>query len=655
VSSAIAQALGVRESGGQPFLECLKGYLREKRILLLLDNFEHLLDAAALVAELLATTAELKVLVTSRERLHLRGEQEVEVPPLALPDTAHLPALNQLSQYAAIALFMARAQAVQPSFQVTSATAPAVAAICCQIDGLPLAIELAAARVRLFAPATLLARLNDRIHGTPLRLLVGGPRDMPERQRTLRSTIDWSYNLLAPEEQRLFARLGGFSGGWDLEAAAAVCDAAAAPEVLEGLEALVERSMVRMSDGPIGEPRFGMLETIREYALEHLEACGELAAVQDRHADYFLALAERAREAKHTARARFWLGQLTAEHNNLRAALANLDARGQPLKLARLCASMAWFWWYRGHYEEAQHWSARALAQHAQLSPALHALLRLECSWFPPRIEQRIAYLETSLALYRALGDQQGAAWALVGLSLMHHRNGDDEAARGPTEECLSLARALRDPALLAAALVEAGELALAECDQDRAQPLLEEALALYRDLGNEQNISGALFALADAAQQRGAYQSAEALYTESAALRRAMGDRRGAAAQIGNVGTMALRQGDVARATSLQCESLSIYREIGWEQGIGWALLLLAECANALDRHERVARLLGAEEQIRTAIGYQIWPASRVTYERMIAATRAVLGDDAFAAAWTAGRAMSREQTSAYALGQDV
>lgn len=609
--------------------------LRGKRLLLVLDNCEQIAGTAPLIADMLAACPGLTILATSRERLHLRAEQRYHVAPLELE--------------AAVELFAQRAAAIDADFAVSAANRPTIEAICQRLDRLPLALELCAAQIDLLGPAQILAHL----HARPLDLLVDGAHDLPPHHRTLRTAIQRSYALLTADERVLFRRLGVFVGGGDLEALTAVTwQAAPDPRtLLAPLHGLIGKSLVRAATAPTGARRFLMLETIRAYAQEHLHACGEQPAVRDRHSDYFLALAERARAAMYTVHANVWLEQLATEHDNLRATMATLDAHGQPRKLARLCASMAWFWWYRSHYAEAQQCSERALSQCAQLPPALHARLLLECAWFPPRIAQRIQYLETSLELYRALGDQHGTAWVLVRLSLMHHRNGDYAAARGPVALCMPLARALHDPALLAAALTQAGELAIADRNQDRAQPILKEALTRYRDLGSEQHISGVLFLLGQAAEQRGAYRHAETLFAESAALRRTMGDHRGAAAQLSNVGTMALRQGDVARAARLQCESLRIYGEIGWEQGIGWTLLLLAEIANARDRHARVARLLGAEEQIRTGIGYQIWPELHVMYARLIAATRAALGAAGFAGEWAVGRTLTMQQAVAFAL----
>lgn len=636
MASIIAAAVGGSEARVNPPHVRLIEVLRRKQMLLVLDNCEQIVGAALLIAEVVAECPRLSILATSRERLHLRAEQRYRIPPLELA--------------AAVELFAQRAAALDADFTATEANRPILEAICQRLDCLPLAVELCAAQIDLFAPAQILQQMRVG----SLDLLVDGAHDLPPQHRTLRNAIARSHELLAEHERVLFRRLGVFVGGWSLEAMDAVCacDPASDGQVLvETLHALIGKSLVRTETTPAGARRFLMLEAIREYALEQLRSCDELAVVQERHSNYFLALAERARTARDTATARLALEHLAVEHDNLRAVLVTLDICGCHLKLARLCAHMAWFWWYRGHYEEARRWSERTLVQHAHLSPALQAFLRLECSWFWPRIEQQIYELETSLALYRTLDDPYGTAWALVQMSIVYHRNGDYEAARGPAEEALLLAHALGNPALLAAALTEAGEAALAERNPARARPLLEEALTLYRGMGNEQHISGVLFLLGDVAEQRGEYRAAEALFAESAALRRTMGDQRGAAAQIGNVGRMALRQGGVARAARLQREALSIYWELGWEQGIGWTLVLLAENISALGHHERVARLLGAEEQIRGSIGYRIWPEACATYERLIAATRAELGEPAFATAWAQGRVLTLEQAVAEAF----
>jgi predicted ATPase/class 3 adenylate cyclase len=377
VAATIAQALGVREAGGRPILELLKSYLREKRTLLLLDNFEQIVDAAPLVSELLAFAPGLKVLVTSRTTLRLSGEHEYTVPPLGLPPTddgrrttgRQSPNLQTITQYEAVRLFIERAQAARADFAVTNDNAPAVAEICHRLEGLPLAIELAAARVKLFPPAALLARLANR-----LTFLTGGARDLPERQQTIRNTIDWSYQLLDDAEKTLFARLGVFVGGCTIEAAEAVCSAAGdlPIDVMEGIAALMDKSLLRQEEGVDDEPRFVMLETIREYALERLEQSGEAEAVRRRHTEYYLALAEAAEPWLYShAESPSWLDRLEEEYDNLRAALGWAIERREANLALRFGAALGWFWWLRDDYREGLSWLDAALAQSsADLTPA---------------------------------------------------------------------------------------------------------------------------------------------------------------------------------------------------------------------------------------------------------------------------------------------
>jgi predicted ATPase len=370
VASVIAQTLGARETGGRPLVELLNTYLREKHLLLLLDNFEQVLSAAPLVAGLLAAAPRLKVLVTSREVLHLRSEKEFPVPPLELPDPQHPKEIETLSQYAAVQLFIARALDVKPDFAVTNQNAPALAEVCARLDGLPLALELAAARIKLFSPEALLARLNSR-----LAVLTGGPRDLPERQQTLRNTIEWSYNLLDAGEQTLFRRLSIFVGGCTGDAVEAVCnpDGDLPLEVIDRLAALLDKSLLKQLEGSDGAPRFMMLETIREYALERLAASGETEVLRRRHAECFLALAETAEPQFHGSDQRLWLDRIEIEHDNLRAALAwSLEGqRATPqspddqLRSAlglRLAAALWQFWDRRGYAPEGRRWLERTLA-----------------------------------------------------------------------------------------------------------------------------------------------------------------------------------------------------------------------------------------------------------------------------------------------------
>jgi predicted ATPase/DNA-binding SARP family transcriptional activator len=428
VVPTIANALGVRESGDRPLLESLKDLLCAKQLLLVLDNFEHLLDAASQIAELAAAASRLKVLVTSRAVLRVRGEQEFPVPPLSLPDPERLPPLPALSKYAAVELFIQRAVGVKPDFRVTEENAAAVAELCCRLDGLPLAIELAAARMKLFSPEGLLGQLGNR-----LKLLTGGPRDLPARQQTLRDAIAWSYDLLVPEEQRLFRRLSVFVGGCTLKAVAAVHDPEGDPErdVLDRVASLVDQNLLRQEVGAEGQPRFMMLETIREFGRERLAESGEEDAVRQQHARFYLELAE----------ARPGWERLEAEHDNSRAALtSSLAEAGDPGMALRLAVELAPFWDHRGYWSEGRNWLKRALAVTPDEATLLRAkalcgagLFAVHCG----RPEEGRRFLEESVAANRALGDRPHLLGALGWLSNAHHDLGDLDAARACRNEGL--------------------------------------------------------------------------------------------------------------------------------------------------------------------------------------------------------------------------
>ena len=414
VVSTIAQTLGVKESGGRSIMQSLLDYLREKALLLALDNFEQVTDAAPQVAELLANSPRLKVLATSRIPLHLRGEHEFAVPPLALPNIGHLPALESLSQYAAVELFIERAQAVQAGFSVDNENAPAVAAICVRLDGLPLAIELAAARIKLLAPQAMLRRLED-----PLKFLTGGARDLSVRQQTLRGAIAWSYDLLDENEKRLFRRLAVFVGGFTLEAAAAVCETTGdlQLDVFEGIAALVDESLLRQESSPDGEPRFFMLETIREYALERLTESGE--ELQRQHAEFFLTFAEQAEIELHGFQQLKWLERLEVEHDNLRAALGWLAHNDEAQRGLRLAGALTDFWNTRGHRTEAERQFGVLFAlPGASRLTAARAKALSGAAWLSVYLDRRKAHSlwEESVQLWRELGDKRGLALATIHL-----------------------------------------------------------------------------------------------------------------------------------------------------------------------------------------------------------------------------------------------
>jgi predicted ATPase len=644
------------------------------------------IDAAPELAALLAAAPQLRVLATSREALRLQGEQLYSVPPLVVPADGGTDPLSA----PAAQLFIARARAARADFAVDTAVASAIAAICRRLDGLPLAIELAAARVRLLPPLAILERLSR-----PLDLLSSGARDLPRRQQTLRATIAWSYELLSGAEQALFSRLGVFVGGWELAAAEAVSGLGI--ETLDLLGGLIDKSLVRQAAGVSPEPRYTMLETIREYAVERLEECGEAQTACERHAAYFLTLAEAAEAEQHGPHCDEWYARLETDHDNLRAALGWWVRCGNYKQLARAGCMLWEFWRSRGHWSEGREWLDQALREGALFLadiPSLKARTLLAAGALAgaqSNFSIARARLEESLILFQGQGDDEGRALALIELGYVSHGQsnypegealfcealsisravgdpfhialslnylsfnqyvqGDLAMAREAAEEGLRLLRKLGIKDQLADMLSMLGLIAIARRDYAAASPLLEESLALSREADARHIISTSLNYLGQLAYAQGDYSQAEVLFAESLALRRQLGDRRGSVAILGALGEAVLAQGEVAGARKLHAEALSLSRELNYQQGYSWALRGLAQTAAAVGRPEQAVRLWGAEEALREATTLPIWPEQQPDYERAIAAARAALDEETFAAAWAAGRAMSLEQAIAYAL----
>jgi predicted ATPase/DNA-binding SARP family transcriptional activator len=608
VAAAVAQTLGVQDGGGRPLLDGLALHLKGKRVLLVLDNFEQVLDAASWVAALLRECPWLKVLVTSRAVLHVYGEHDFAVPPLMLPAQKPLPPIHQLMQYEGIRLFIERAQAANAAFALNEANASAVAEICHRVDGLPLAIELAAARVRLLSPEAMLRRLERR-----LPILQGGARDLPARQRTLRDTIAWSHDLLTEEEQWLYRSLTVFVGGCTLEAAEAVCRPESGPpiDVLETAGALVDKSLLRQVEGVDGELRLEMLETIREFGQEQLELIGEVGALRRRHAEYFRALVEQADPHFHGPRTATWLDRLEAEHDNLRAALAwSLEASDATLGL-RL-AVLVWFWWLRGHLREGRRWLEAVLAASREVRTPLRVRalngLGLLMYWLG---DTETPVLEENLTLARELGDQPGIAWALYSMARAASARGDYERTAALMEESLTRFRALDEVEGCALAHWHLGDVAVARGEHTRAAALIEQSLALGRRAGDLWVMAMALVLAADVARALGEY----------------------------------------ARAIAMLKESLGHYRALRAPWGICIVLSIMAGVSVDRGECERAARLFGAEHALRNAVGYVMGIRWRPVHERDLASARAALGDETFAATWATGEAMTREQAAEYAL----
>jgi predicted ATPase/DNA-binding CsgD family transcriptional regulator len=624
VVPTIAQTLRVQERSGEPLMATLVRFLRDKRLLLVLDNFEQVASAGPAVATLLEGAAGLKLLVTSRASLRVYGEHQLQVPPLPLPDPTPLPSLEAAAECEAVALFVQRAQAAHAGFRLTATDVPAVVEICARLDGLPLAIELAATYIRVLSPQALLARLSRR-----LGLLTAGPRDAPARQQTLRRAIDWSYELLDEAEQALFRRLAVFAGGCTLEMAEAVCaapagaadaavpahSAALEPEaVVEHLASLVDKSLLERRDGGDAEPRFAMLATVREYATERLAASGEHEVVREAHARLFLELVERAEPELSGPRQIAWLARLDDDHENLRAALAWALEHGAGELGLRLAAGLWRFWVTRGYLTEGQQWLDRALDAGGQAPPewrakALNAAGNL--ARMRGEARQAAARHEASLALRRALGDVRGVAASLTNL----------------------------------------GNVALDRGDFEPAARLYEESLAHYRQAGDRWGTALALNNLGVALREHGDAPRAADLHEESLALRRALGDRRGIAEALDNLGRVALDLKDWQRATALLCESLTLWRELGERPSVPMTLEDLARAAAAWGDLDRAARLWGAAETLRSTLGVPMAPYRRRGHEAAAAGARARFGEARFAHAWAAGRAMTTDEAIAFAL----
>jgi non-specific serine/threonine protein kinase len=627
VPSTIAQALGLPELGDRPVPDQLVAVLRGEDLLLVLDNFEHVVVAAPAVVDLLEACPGLKVLATSRAVLNVSGEHDYAVPPLTLPDLSHPSELTNLKQNDAIALFLARARAAKAGFTLTDENSPAVVELCARLDGLPLAIELATAWIRVLTPGALLERFA-RTHGrAPLPLLTGGRRDQPARHQTMRDAIAWSHDLLAPAEQTLFHRLSVFAGGFTLEAAEAVCgpqgtgDAAIpvpcslsnVPSVLSGVALLVEKSVLYQVDGPDGTPRFRMLETIREFGLECLEESGETEALMGRLADWALDLAAEARPHLSGPLQRRWMLRLDGEQDNLRAVLAwALDRRNAALA-QRLVGWLGGFWYVRGHLREGRSWGDRALAL-GDADPTqerLEALASTALVAFGQGDFTRTAELaQGCLSLSRPIGHARGVAdgLRLLGLAASsEERFGEAEAL---LREAISRMRDLEETNLVGFMLLVLGNVAIGRSDLEQATVRLEEALGLFRVIGNAFAMGVTLTYLSRIAREQGDYPQAAVLCAEGLALQWELGNQIYIAGCLGRLGTVAA----LAR------------------------------------QYERAARLWGAAEALREAIGSPP-PRSSARFDSTFATARAAYGAEAFAEARAAGRALSLTDAVAEAL----
>ena len=610
VPSTISDAVGVRAEGWRPALDTLRDHLREREVLLILDNFEQVIGAARDVVDLVAASPRLRVLVTSREPLHVRGERELPVPPLIVPDDRHPLVPEDLTRYEAVALFVERATAVDPAFSIGETTADEVAELCRRLEGLPLAIELAASRVRLLPPREILVRLDRR-----LDLLTGGPIDLPARQRTLREAIGWSVDLLGGDERALFGRLSVFAGGWTLDSAQSIADPAREPgaDILENLASLVDKNLVRRLPTTLDGVRFGMFESIREFATERLEAAGEGETIRGRHAAHFLEVAEAAEPHLRGLDRRRRLDELELEHDNLRAALRRAVDRGDEQVGLRLVGALWRFWHFHGHLAEGRRWAEEVLAMPASA----------------PRTPDR--------------------AKALIALGGLAYWQEDLPAMRRAYEEALAIARDLDDRPAIAEGLYNLSFSDAYEGDLESAVAKLLEAKTMFEGEGQDRGIADCLWLLAIVARIEGDSTKARSLVEDSLRRHRQLGDRFGATDALHVLGRIALAEGDLTTAAATSLEALDHDGSVGNRTGMAIALDELAQVASVRGEHTRAARLGGASQSIKEVAGGHAPPPFIDLPDPREAAVDAI-GEAAVDAAWKEGRSMTLEHAVAYA-----
>jgi predicted ATPase/class 3 adenylate cyclase len=613
----VATVLCLKEEPAKPVRQTLVEYLKDKRLLLLLDNCEHLLDGCAKLADtLLRQCPRVTILASSREALGIDGEQAYRVPSLSLPDPkqAHTPA--SVAPFEAVQLFTDRALLARSDFQVTHQNAATLVSICHRLDGIPLAIELAAARVRSLSIEEIDRKLDQRFS-----ILTGGSRTALPRQQTLRSLIDWSYDLLNDRERELLRGLAVFAGGWTLEAAEEVCagDGVQDPDVLDLLTSLCDKSLV-MVEQDNGSTRYRLLETVRQYARERLLESGSGAALRQTHRDYYLALAEEADPKLVGTEQAAWLRRFEEEHDNLRSALEWSHAARESVESLRFCGALQRFWRMRGHLSEGRQWCARALG-HAggeELTPV--------------------------------------RAKALSAAGLLAYWLGDYPAARALHEECLATWRQLGDQWGMAGSLNNLGMVARSQGDNASARTLYEDSLAIKRELGDQWGVGASLNNLGNLAADQGDFPASRPLHEESLAIWRKLGDRGGIATALENLGHVAYEQGDLASARALQVESLTMRRQLGDKLGMVVSLEMLAAVAGLLGAPLRAARIWGVTERLRAQIGSPLQPKDRSRHDQHVAAARAASSDNAaFDRAWQEGGALTIEQAIELALEETV
>lgn len=610
VPNAIVQVLNLNPLGEGSLVDFLKHFLAHKHLLLVMDNFEHLLEAAPLVGEMLAAAPQLTVLATSRERLRVYGEQEYPVSPLRLPDLDLRENPEKLLDFEAIDLFIQRARYAQPRLEIGEKQLLAAARICTRLDGLPLALELAASQAKIYPLSLLANRLEES-----LGILPEGPRDLPERQRTLRGAIAWSENLLNPDEKTLFARLSVFSGGGCLEAVSAICSQGTSGRVMDILTSLVDKNLVMAREGRDGELHFSMLETIRTYARDSLALNNETEEIDRRHAVYYTVMAEQAEKEFRTARQVYWLAKLRDEQDNLRAALAwSLSGKAPELGL-RMAAALRDHWYYNGFAVEGRRWCELALTKADQATPVLLAgVLRSAgiLAYNLSDVRRGGVFLRRAIDLYQQIGDENGAAWASIFLGIM---------GLDPENEIREYSR------------------------------LVEQSLETFRRLDEQSGVAQALNILGELARNAGDYQSAQAYYEECLQVVKQTGEVFREAMQYENLGVIAYHQDQYQRAEELIKRAVKLFKDLNTNYGMATCIATLAGPAAKLGYPQRAARLLGAANAELESLGTGHQPSDQIEIKMFILDVRQALSPEEFQKAWDEGRAMSIREAVGYAL----
>ena len=614
VPRTIAQTLNIQETASQSLVQSIKNFLGEKHLLLVLDNYEQIIETAPLVGDLLSSAPALKVLVTSRQPLMISGEQEYPVPTMEVPDLEHIESIRGISQYESVELFVKRAQSVRPDFEITDGNASAIAEVCARLDGLPLAIELAAARIRTLSPSQLLKRLQTR-----LAELRAGRRDLPPRQQTLYAAIDWSHNLLEEPEKELFARLSVFQGGRTIEAAEAVCGHGLYVDILDGMESLTRQSLLFVKRGLDGEPRTMMLETIHEYARQKLFELGEVEQIRRQHAEYFLGLVEQSEREFRGADQAAWSARLRSEFDNIRTALSWSFSGGEPQVGIRMAGALRDFWYFEGNFGEGWKWTTTALEKVDQADPKFQAKLYTTASHLAYLYlgdhQRGVEWASMALDLYRDLGDEGNMGWAYIFLGA--HQMGFPERIKEGTVQC-------------------------------------EQGLDLFRKYNDRPGIDQALSVIGELARMEGDYERAGAAYEESLSINRELGDKHREALTLLNLAYISHYNEDYRQEEELIKEAMMLRLEFKSKYFTTICLDALASPIGAKGEPERAAILLGASQALLDGMGIERQIADQHEINRIIASLHKQLDEITFEKAWTEGQAMSPDQAIAFALGEE-